>query len=74
MQKIQMTVPLVEMDGDEMTRVLWAEITCRLYPSGIVHCRVKAPFTFSRPMLAVLDAGSGAGSGAGFCTMQTWSL
>lgn len=23
MKKIQMTTPLVEMDGDEMTRVLW---------------------------------------------------
>ncbi len=26
MQKIQMTTPLVEMDGDEMTRVLWKSI------------------------------------------------
>ena len=26
MQKIAMTTPLVEMDGDEMTRVLWADI------------------------------------------------
>ena len=26
MNKIQMTTPLVEMDGDEMTRVLWAMI------------------------------------------------
>ena len=26
MSKIQMKTPLVEMDGDEMTRVLWAEI------------------------------------------------
>ena len=26
MPKIQMTTPLVEMDGDEMTRVLWKEI------------------------------------------------
>ena len=23
MAKIQMTTPLVEMDGDEMTRILW---------------------------------------------------
>ena len=30
MQKIQMTTPLVEMDGDEMTRVLWQEIKQRL--------------------------------------------
>ena len=26
MQKIKMTTPLVEMDGDEMTRVLWQMI------------------------------------------------
>ena len=26
MEKIQMTTPLVEMDGDEMTRILWADI------------------------------------------------
>ena len=26
MSKLQMKTPLVEMDGDEMTRVLWAEI------------------------------------------------
>ncbi len=25
-EKIQMTTPLVEMDGDEMTRILWKEI------------------------------------------------
>ena len=26
MDKIRMTTPLVEMDGDEMTRILWKEI------------------------------------------------
>ena len=26
MEKIKMTTPLVEMDGDEMTRILWADI------------------------------------------------
>ena len=26
MDKIQMTTPLVEMDGDEMTRILWKMI------------------------------------------------
>ena len=26
MAKIQMTTPLVEMDGDEMTRILWQMI------------------------------------------------
>lgn len=30
MDKIQMTTPLVEMDGDEMTRVLWKEIKSEL--------------------------------------------
>lgn len=30
MQKIQMTTPLVEMDGDEMTRVLWQMIKDKL--------------------------------------------
>ena len=45
MEKIKMTTPLVEMDGDEMTRVLWKIIkeelilpfvdlkTCLLYTS-----------------------------------------
>ena len=26
MEKIKMPVPIVEMDGDEMTRVIWADI------------------------------------------------
>ena len=26
MSKIQMTTPIVEMDGDEMTRILWKMI------------------------------------------------
>ena len=30
MEKIKMTTPLVEMDGDEMTRVLWREIKEKL--------------------------------------------
>ena len=30
MSKIQMKTPLVEMDGDEMTRILWAEIKKQL--------------------------------------------
>ncbi len=30
MQKIQMTTPLVEMDGDEMTRILWQAIKEKL--------------------------------------------
>ena len=31
MTKIQMTTPLVEMDGDEMTRILWKMIKDELY-------------------------------------------
>ncbi len=30
MEKIKMTTPLVEMDGDEMTRVLWGMIKDKL--------------------------------------------
>ena len=48
MNKIQMTTPLVEMDGDEMTRVLWATIKEKLilpyvdlkteyYDLGLLH-------------------------------------
>ena len=48
MQKIQMTTPLVEMDGDEMTRILWQMIKDKLlhpfvelktdyYDLGLLH-------------------------------------
>ena len=48
MEKIRMTTPLVEMDGDEMTRVLWAMIKDKLllpfvelkteyYDLGLLH-------------------------------------
>ena len=48
MEKIQMTTPLVEMDGDEMTRILWAIIKEKLilpfvdlkteyYDLGLLH-------------------------------------
>ena len=30
MEKIKMTTPLVEMDGDEMTRILWHMIKVEL--------------------------------------------
>ena len=36
MEKIKMTTPLVEMDGDEMTRILWAEIKKELLEPYIV--------------------------------------
>ena len=35
MEKIQMTTPLVEMDGDEMTRVLWQQIKDELEAKNI---------------------------------------
>ena len=48
MDKIKMTTPLVEMDGDEMTRVIWQELKDILitpyvdlkteyYDLGLVH-------------------------------------
>ena len=48
MEKIQMTTPLVEMDGDEMTRILWQMIKDKLilpfvdlkteyYDLGLLH-------------------------------------
>ena len=33
MEKIQMKTPLVEMDGDEMTRVLWRMIKRSEWPN-----------------------------------------
>lgn len=30
MAKIKVKVPVVEMDGDEMTRIIWADIKNRL--------------------------------------------
>ena len=30
MEKIRMTTPLVEMDGDEMTRIIWRMIKDKL--------------------------------------------
>lgn len=35
MEKIKMTTPLVEMDGDEMTRILWKEIKEKLILSFV---------------------------------------
>ena len=48
MEKIKMTTPLVEMDGDEMTRILWKlikdelltpyiELNTEYYDLGLVH-------------------------------------
>ena len=35
MEKIKMTTPLVEMDGDEMTRILWQQIKDELEAKNI---------------------------------------
>ena len=48
MEKIRMTTPLVEMDGDEMTRVIWQmikdilltpfiDLKTEYYDLGLVH-------------------------------------
>ena len=37
MEKIKMTTPLVEMDGDEMTRILWAMIKDKLFCKNMVY-------------------------------------
>ncbi len=48
MEKIKMTTPLVEMDGDEMTRILWKmikeellspfiELNTEYYDLGLAH-------------------------------------
>ena len=48
MEKIRMTTPLVEMDGDEMTRILWqwikdilitpyVELNTEYYDLGLTH-------------------------------------
>ena len=48
MQKIQMKTPLVEMDGDEMTRIIWqaikdklllpfVDLKCEYYDLGLPH-------------------------------------
>ena len=38
MEKIKMTTPLVEMDGDEMTRILWRSIKEEI---GRASCRER---------------------------------
>ena len=34
MDKIKMTTPIVEMDGDEMTRILWKMIKDHCFPTS----------------------------------------
>ena len=37
MDKIQMKTPLVEMDGDEMTRVIWKMLKEILIALSLIH-------------------------------------
>lgn len=45
MEKIKMTTPLVEMDGDEMTRILWKMIKDELL----------TPFIDLKPIIMIWD-------------------
>ena len=56
MEKIKMTTPLVEMDGDEMTRILWKMIKDELLylPGDAVQWRYAGQQRY---------AGSGAQTG-----------
>ena len=49
MDKIKMTTPLVEMDGDEMTRVIWQELKDML--TSKPNTMTSASFTEMRPMI-----------------------
>ena len=40
-QKIQMTTPIVEMDGDEMTRILWKMIKDELILPFVARLEAK---------------------------------
>ena len=52
MEKIKMITPIVEMDGDEMTRIIWQQLKDTLilpyvdlkteyYDLGLVHRKVR---------------------------------
>ena len=61
MDKIKMTTPLVEMDGDEMTRILWQMIKDKLilpFVDNLLQCLLifNMPFTFAKGMLDVVLA------------------
>ena len=48
MKKIQMQTPLVEMDGDEMTRILWKIIKDELllpYIDSVSYTHLTLPTT-----------------------------
>jgi len=49
MDKIKMTTPLVEMDGDEMTRVLWKMIKDELLlPFVDLKCGCKMCYNYPK--------------------------
>ena len=60
MQKIQMKTPLVEMDGDEMTRIIWKmikddlllpyiDLKTEYYDLGLVHRDDTESLSNARP-------------------------
>ena len=57
MEKIKMTTPLVEMDGDEMTRILWQYIKdelCCLILIFIQNTMISAWKSATKPMTRLL--------------------
>ena len=69
MEKIQMKTPLVEMDGDEMTRVLWRmikdELICpfvdlktEYYDLGLLHRNETRDQVTATPYFLVASAAS----------------
>lgn len=70
MEKIKMSVPLVEMDGDEMTRVIWqqikdilikpyVELNCEYYDLGLVHREETKDEVTTQAALAIKKYGVG---------------
>ena len=55
MPKIQMTTPLVEMDGDEMTRVLWRMIKDRLHSAVVGSKRILRTWASCTPQTRTKD-------------------
>ena len=70
MAKIKMSVPLVEMDGDEMTRVIWqqikdilikpyVELNTEYYDLGLVHREETKDAVTTESALAIKKYGVG---------------
>ena len=55
MTKIQMTTPLVEMDGDEMTRIIWQMIKDELILS-LIHISPIWPSVTKCPAMIFLPS------------------